>query len=258
LGFDFLTGEVYPLKKSLAIPSALLGLSGWLAAAQQTGAISAAAARPHPVFAVDAAAERIENVDLLKRELRAYHDCTCKCGCYARDLDAQANRAIAFLRRRAAGHRTGQKLAMILDIDETTLSNYQELASFDFTFNKPGFDAWADSARAPAIPGTVRLFDEARRLGVAAIFITGRGEEERTATERNLRAAGIDGWQQLIMRPAGMKDKTATVYKSAERAKIAAAGYTMILNVGDQWSDLRGAPEAEFNVKYPNPFYFLP
>ncbi len=244
------------MKKSLAIPVAFLAFTPWLAAAQQ--ATAAAKTLAHPVFVTDAAAERIENIDLLKKELRAYHDCTCKYGCYTHDLDTQANRAIAFLRRRATGHRTGQKLAMILDIDETALSNYQELASSDFTFNKPAFDAWADSAKAPAIAGTVRLFNEAKRLGVAVFFITGRAEDERTVTERNLRAAGINGWQQLIMRPAEMMGKTATEYKSAERARIAGEGYTMILSVGDQWSDLRGAPEAEFNVKYPNPFYFLP
>jgi acid phosphatase len=245
------------LKFARAVPIAILAFTPWFAAAQQ--ASPAAKAQAHPVFSIDLTAERIENVDLLKKELRAYHECTCKCGCYAHDLDTQANRAVVFLRRSAAGqHRSGRKLAMILDIDETTLSNYQEMASSDFTFNKPAFDAWIDSAKPPAIPGTVRLFNEAKRLGVAVFFITGRAEDERAVTERNLRAAGIDGWQQLIMRPAEMKDKTATVYKSAERAKIVAAGYTMILSVGDQWSDLRGAPEAEFNVKYPNPFYFLP
>jgi hypothetical protein len=30
------------------------------------------------------------------------------------------------------------------------------------------------------------------------------------------------------------------------------------MSVGDQWSDLLGDPQAEVNVKLPNPFYFLP
>jgi hypothetical protein len=38
---------------------------------------------------------------------------------------------------------------------------------------------------------------------------------------------------------------------------IAATGVWIILNVGDQWSDLRGKPEAEFSVEYPDPFYFI-
>ncbi len=42
------------------------------------------------------------------------------------------------------------------------------------------------------------------------------------------------------------------------RGQIAGAGYTLALNVGDQWSDLKGKPEAEYSVKYPDPYYFIP
>jgi hypothetical protein len=47
-------------------------------------------------------------------------------------------------------------------------------------------------------------------------------------------------------------------YKSSERRRIVAQGYTIMLSVGDQWSDLLGDPQAEVSVKLPNPFYFLP
>ncbi len=59
--------------------------------------------------AADATAEHIPNLDALKTELREYHDCTCKCGCYAHDIDVQADRAIAFLRRRAAHRRPARE-----------------------------------------------------------------------------------------------------------------------------------------------------
>ena len=65
---------------------------------------------PSPQFSTDAAAERIPNLDVLKKELREYHDCTCRCGCYAHDMDLQADRAIAFLRQRAA-HRAAERKA---------------------------------------------------------------------------------------------------------------------------------------------------
>ena len=54
-----------------------------------------------------------------------------------------------------------------------------------------------------------------------------------------------------------MEGKTAEEYKSSVRAEIVAQGYKIVLNVGDQWSDLKGEPEAEYSVKYPNPFYFI-
>ncbi|MGC1360115.1 MAG: HAD family acid phosphatase [Silvibacterium sp.] len=41
-------------------------------------------------------------------------------------------------------------------------------------------------------------------------------------------------------------------------AAIVKQGYTIVLNVGDQWSDLKGSPQAEFSVKLPDPFYYIP
>ena len=241
------------LKCILAIASIVIA-SHYLAAQQPA----------RPAFSADATAERIPNLDTLKKELRQYHDCTCTCGCYAHDMEAQADRAIAFLRRRAA-HRTisgnsalQEKLALILDIDETSLSNYKEEEGADFAYNAAVFDAWVETAQAPAIPGTLRLYNEAQRLGVSVFFITGRSESERTATERNLRAVGFDNWQELVMRTAAHGSETMGAYKAVVRGRIAAQGYTLILNAGDQWSDLKGKPEAEFSVKYPDPFYFIP
>ncbi|MGA8088436.1 MAG: HAD family acid phosphatase [Terracidiphilus sp.] len=198
----------------------------------------------------------LDKVNAVKSELRQYHACTCTCGCYAKDLDLEADRAVAFLEARA--HRCdNDKLALVLDIDETTLSNWEEMSGANFEYDSKAFNAWVESAQAPAIPGTLRIYNEAQRLGVRVFFLTGRPEVQRTSTETNLRLRGFGTWQQLIMRKPEQAKMNALAYKSAERAKIAAAGYRIILNVGDQWSDLRGNPEAEFSVKYPDPFYFI-
>jgi len=217
-----------------------------------------AAQQPRPIFVDDPAAERIPNLGLLKEEVRAYHDCTCKCGCYAHDVDREADRAIAYLDRRVARRRPSEKLALILDIDETTLSNYVEETGADFAYKPDAFDAWVQTARAAAIPGTLRLYQEAQKLGVSIFFITGRTENERAATERNLRAQGFGHWNLLVMRPNAQADQPVGNFKALTRGEIAAQGYTLALNVGDQWSDLKGKPEAEYSVKYPDPFYFVP
>jgi hypothetical protein len=183
-------------------------------------------------FSVDARAERIPNLDSLVTELKQYHDCTCTCGCYAHDLDTQAERAIAFLRQRAAHRAPGEKLAVVLDIDETSLSNYEEMLREGYVFNKPAFDAWVLTAADPAIPGTLRLDKEAARLGIPVFFITGRADSQRDATERNLHAQGFI-WQQLTLRSESTKGETVTQYKSGVRAQIAAQ-YKIVLNVGDQ------------------------
>jgi acid phosphatase len=229
-----------------------------LAIALSLAAATSTAQRP-PVFSIDAPAERIRNLDQLKKQIKQYHDCTCTCGCYTHDLDVQAIKAIAFLRRRAAqrpGHN--EKLAVVFDIDETSLSNYPEMLKADFAYDSKAFDAWVQSAQAAAIPASLRIYNQAIKLGVSVFFITGRHEDEREATERNLRAQGFDNWQQLTLRPVTGGPATTMEYKSAARAAIAAQGYTLVLNVGDQWSDLKGKPQAEFSVKYPDPFYFIP
>lgn len=243
--------EIRILNKRLTILAAqlvLLFAPCWLRAQQG----------PQPASSSNAQAEHIPNLDALKKELRQYHDCTCTCGCWTHDQDVQANRAIAFLRQRAAHPRAQDKLALILDIDETTLSNYQEFVGADFAYNAAQWNPWIEAAQATAIPGTLRLYKEAQRLGVSIIFITGRDEAHRDATERNLRAQGFDNWQELVMRPADHGTQTIGEFKQLARSRMIAKGYTLALNVGDQWSDLKGKPEAEFSVKYPDPYYFIP
>ena len=228
---------------------------GWLSLGSL---VAQQGAKPKAQFAVNAAAERLPNLDQVKAELKKYHDCTCTCGCYTRDFASQAERAIAYLNKRAAHRRPGEKLAMVLDIDETSLTNWEQMLQSDFTYNANAYSAWDGEARAPALEGTLKLYREAQRLGVSVFFITGRPEAERAVTEKNLRQQGYGHWQGLALRGPHPPTETTSQYKSAERAKIVAQGYTLVLNAGDQWSDLKGAPEAEYSVKYPNPFYYIP
>jgi HAD superfamily, subfamily IIIB (Acid phosphatase) len=159
--------------------------------------------------------------------------------------------------------------ALVLDIDETSLSNLPEMLANDIGYipdgpcdrlpNGPcGFDTWVMSGKSKAIEGTLALFNAAKAHKVAVFFITGRHESpaRREATIKNLKAAGYDGWAGLVLRSPSAGNMTIVGYKSGERAKIAAK-HTIIANVGDQRSDLEGG-YAERAYKLPNPFYFLP
>jgi len=97
---------------------------------------------------------------------------------------------------------------------------------------------------------------ERRLLGAAVFFITGRPPELRDATERNLRQAGYQP-AAVILLPEGKTFESEVDFKAPERRKLAEQGYTIILNMGDQESDLRGG-YAEKTFKLPNPVYFLP
>jgi acid phosphatase len=247
------------VKKQFAILAAVFAaLLSSLSLTAQQPAHKPTPQQPPSRVSVYAPAERITNFDTLKIKLKQYHECTCTCGCYAKDLDHQADRAIALLRIRAAHRRPSEKLALVLDIDETTLSNYEEMVKADFAYDSAVFHSWIKLAKAPAIPGTLRLFQEAQKLGVSVFFITGRAESEREATEHNLREQGYQTWQQLLMRSPEQSSAPMYVFKSGARAAIAAQGYRIVLNVGDQWSDDKGDPQSEYFVKYPNPYYFIP
>jgi acid phosphatase len=230
-----------------------IGVSSGCAVAQEPAAPQSA-----PRYSSNESAERILNLDDLKKELKEYYACTCKCGCYRKDLEAQADRAIAFLQERAGSKKADEKLALVLDIDETTLSNYEEMIKADFAYDAKAFAEWVNSGKAPALPATLRLYHNAQDLGVSVFFITGRSEDQRDATARNLRTQGFQNWQDLVLRSPEQAHLTAVEYKSAARGAIEAHGYKIVLNVGDQWSDLTGKPEAEFSVKYPDPYYYIP
>lgn len=58
------------------------------------------------------------------------------------------------------------------------------------------------------------------------------------------------------MRPDGSKDP-AVVFKPGKRQAIVNNGYTIVVNIGDQASDLAGCC-AERGFKLPNPFYLVP
>jgi hypothetical protein len=160
--------------------------------------------------------------------------------------------------------------AIVLDIDETSLSNWEEIYADDFGFipggpcnvseGPCGDNEWELSARSLAIEPTLRLFNEAKSKHVKVFFVTGRRDtpELREATERNLRSQGYDGWDALYMRPPLASDPFGNVqqFKTAKRADIS-KDVTIIANIGDQQSDLDGG-YAERTWRVPNPFYYIP
>ena len=158
--------------------------------------------------------------------------------------------------------------ALVLDIDETSLSTWEVMYHNHFVYvadgpcnlrkaSLCGQRAWEHMARAPAIKPTRDLFDFAKARHVAVFFVTGRDEAavERAATEQNLRRAGYAGWKHLYFRTGGFGG--VGPFKTWARGQIEAHGYTIIANVGDQWSDLDGG-HAERVFKLPNPFYTIP
>jgi predicted secreted acid phosphatase len=201
------------------------------------------------------------NVGDAKIAALAYHDS----GAYDSDLAIVDGKAMRWVIKRAAAVT---KPALVLDIDETALSNWEIIKLDDFgrpvdgpcdpALHAPcGWAAWDQLGRDPAIMPTLQLFQQARTMNVTVFFITGRPESQRDATERNLAAAGYGGFAKLYMVPNGAHFPFAADFKAPIRAEIEQAGYTIVANVGDQPSDLQGG-HAEKMFLLPDPFYRVP
>ncbi|HEX2440300.1 MAG TPA: HAD family acid phosphatase [Methylomirabilota bacterium] len=185
-------------------------------------------------------------------------------GRYEADIARVAAEARQHLTTRLAG---GGKLAIVLDVDETALSNLPQLRANDWGFivNGPcadlprgpcGLVAWIALAQAEPIRPVLELARFARERGVAVFFLTGRPERLRAATEANLKAAGYE-WTGVLLKPDTLSVPSAVDFKAVERKKLVEQGYVIAVNVGDQMSDLDGG-FAERTYKLPNPFYFVP
>ncbi len=195
------------------------------------------------------------NLDPHKRELRTY----IESGAYAKRIAEVALQANKYLVKRIAkGPKPGKKLAIVFDIDETTLSNLPHILAQDFGYVPKSWAAWLASGRAPAIIPVQTIYETAVRGKIDVFFITGRREEERASTERNLRDVGYETWTRIYFQPPPSDGVIMTDrgFKIDTRRKLEQEGYTIVANIGDQNSDLAGGYAERF-FKLPNPFYLM-
>ena len=220
-----------------------------------------------------------DNIDKHKEQLKAYEKGMDEDkGLYYEDVKQVLDDALIYVMSRAD---KVEHPAVVLDIDETCLSNWANIVADDFGFigagecpMQPhlacGFPAWIDRAEAEAIIPTLKFFNAVRAKGVAVFFITGRRDFQRRVTILNLRREGFQDWTELATRPDDDTSDTIVPFKSGERAKIERGEkpydkpYHIIATIGDQQSDLDGNPNgddkgshAECPFKVPNPFYFI-
>src|SRR5215468_880717 len=152
-------------------------------------------------------------------------------GRYDADMAQVAQQAQAYVEERAAAVN---KPAIVLDIDETSLSNWPAFrvngwgrvvnGGCDLQQGPCGLRAWQALGQSKALPATLALARRARELGVAVFFISARPPNLRQATERNLREQGYE-WTGLILLPEGAHFASAVDFKAPERRKITERGY---------------------------------
>ncbi|WP_030772053.1 HAD family acid phosphatase [Streptomyces sp. NRRL F-2664] len=154
---------------------------------------------------------------------------------WQREVAAIVDAARPAIEQRIANSPAGEKPALVLDIDNTSLET-------DFH--------WFWTYPTPAIAKVRALTQYAHARGVAVFFVTARPGIIHSLTEYNLKAVGypVSG---LYVRDLPDLFEEVSTYKTAKRAEIEARGYTIIANIGNSPTDLVGG-HAERTVKLPD------
>jgi len=192
----------------------------------------------------------ISNLSIIKEEIVRYHDS----GEWNQDLQYVVQEAKTYLSSKLG---SSQRLAIVIDIDETALSKWEQMQAADFAGLPSLFEQWNLSQKASAIAPTLEFYRFAIDNGCTIFFISGRPEKFRHVTEANLKKVGYTTWEKVILRPDNYKEPSIIPFKTKARENITKQGYNIIINLGDQWSDLEGG-YAEKAFKLSNPVYFIP
>lgn len=196
------------------------------------------------------------NLGQLKKEVRQYYTS----GQYEKEFSNVISEAQTYLLQQINDYQQHQpkaKLALVLDIDETSLSNYANIEQHDFAANSDIIHKEILEANAPALKPTLELYQTALSNGVHVFFVTGRHESELEATKTNLINIGYTQWDGLYVRPDDYQESSIIPFKSKMRARIEQQGYIILESIGDQYSDISGG-HVQKGFKLPNPFYYLP
>jgi predicted secreted acid phosphatase len=234
--------------------------------------------------------EAIPNIDSVKSTIRAYYNASGgiankNSSRYIDQVRSIENHILDSLPAAAPANA-----ALVFDVDDTLLWNYDfEDKATNFNFDPTINATWVTQHLFVKVPGMPGLLRELNSRGYALYGITGRPAAQEADTIANLNEQGFT----VNGQPAGTPLFTAATlytkdpvvagppasiptqpwvdctadgnpaacstveYKALTRDHIETAdGVDLLMNVGDQWSDLQGG-FADTWTKIPNPTYFL-
>ncbi|MEC3980355.1 HAD family acid phosphatase [Amycolatopsis sp. H20-H5] len=211
------------------------------------------------------------NIGQVKNDVKAYYgdylDASGKhhysdTSTFVKDSQKQVADAKRYLSKRLTDQVKNP--AIVLDVDDTSEITFGWEADNDFGFDPVKQQAAIDKGEFPANKPVLELANWAAQHGVKVYFLTGRNELQGPQSLKNLANEGYPAPAGAFFKPkttapdylpCGLTCNTVQ-YKSGTRAHIAKTA-TIVLNLGDQFSDLEGG-YAERPVKLPNPMYYLP
>lgn len=171
-------------------------------------------------------------------------------GIYKHILNSQFSNILTFLRH----HKWQENDIVILDIDEVCLYNLMYINYFcSDIFDKYDTNVFNYvSGLNPPIEECKQILDFLNENNINYAFITGRKDNIKILTEKNLQITGYNKYSKLYMMPYD-SDLNVAKFKSNCREEIAKV-FNIVCCIGDQVSDITGD-----NCGIPflifNPFY---
>jgi predicted secreted acid phosphatase len=266
---------------AVSVSALLVGLLGGTGTAQAQQAREPLTPRTHFTMKPDGSSgltksgEGIPNIDSDKATIRTYYGASSdgiadkKKSPYISEISKLLTDQSPYL-----AQAKGPNQAIVLDTDDTTLWTYDmEDGAMHFNFDPVLQNTWVQDQRFPAVPSMPDFVDRAAKLGYTVFGVTGRSDDQEAATLANLTKVGYGTYftadkfytkwtgvgtsQQPAYITCATAKCTTVEYKAQTRKYIESLGYNIVLNVGDQWSDLMGG-YSDRVLKLPNPTYYLP
>ncbi len=199
-------------------------------------------------FVLTNCSHELLNLSTAKKRVITYYE--------SGQYDSELNKIFDDAKRQIEKVKLTKNSAVIFDVDETTLSNYEMIKRLSFGYEQKIWDGWLLNGNDKAIPESKGFYDWLVEKNIKIIFLTGRLPEVRDATIKNLRGQGYTDFDTLITRNKGDIKESAALFKEQERIKLAGKGYDLIACVGDQWSDMEGKYTG-IKIKLPNYLYLV-
>ncbi|MGW3109046.1 HAD family acid phosphatase [Streptomyces sp. NPDC001100] len=150
------------------------------------------------------------------------------------DVAAVTGPAQTYVDSRAAANTSGARLAIVLDIDNTSLASYFE-------------GGYPTPATAPVLA----LAKDAHAKGVSVFFVSARTNLIDVATKYNLTNVGytVEGLYTRTL--IDIASESVADFKTSQRKAIEANGYDIVANIGNNTTDLTGG-YADTTYKLPD------
>lgn len=147
-------------------------------------------------------------------------------------------------------HPQKQKAAIIVDVDETVISNLDVQKQFQANgkYDANLMVAWQKKGKASAMPGALEFLQLAAQKGVTIFYVTNRGAAVEKGTRKNLASLGFPLSTQIDTVLMKNERKNWTGDKASRRLFVE-KDFRVIMLIGDDLNDFISAKHLSKNAR---------